>query len=663
MLPKPLCLAPILVVPLIAQEAPDDLKDLQAALERPIAVASKRVQRLKEAPADATVLTGAELEALGYATLGEALEGVLGFRTNHDHAYEGLAVRGLYLLGDQNTRVLILLDGHALNSPAEVGSSKVGRDFGIPLERIERIEVVRGPASSLYGNNAFLGMVNIVTRTLPPEARHGVAGALESGSQGALGAWVDAGAKLGATRWEVLAQGFQRRGESVHLPELAADPLPGSLDREEAQSAYLRAHGPAWSFHGLALSRTQRLITAPFGTTIGSPSNLYRNRLLTGDLRWEPRLGAVGFLVRLFGDRNEFGSLLDYDGVRTPGTVGMYRESDPDRNTGLELQARFPAGPGLFWTVGSERQWHRYEGSVGVEGSSPVNTSVAFSLGNTYLQGEWTASDSLSLLLGAQAADWRIRRATQDLGTGPLPLDREATSGLTPRFAVVWRPSALDILKGLFGQGYRNPTVFERYYSDGILILNNPFLRPERIWSAEGIWIRIWGNGLQTQVGVTRSRWTDQVYTADAGGGQIQAQNQSSPIEGSALEAEVQGTWPGWIFKGSVGGYRWERGGHRIDNAAPLEGALRLTRILGPWSLSGEGRYVGPREAERLRVPGAFTVRAVVRGDFGRTWGRLVVEDLGNQRRQDLVAREYAPVRAVPTGGRSIRVELGVTFR
>ena len=74
---------------------------------------------------------------------------MLGFRSNRDRAYAGLGVRGLYVLGDQNTRVLILLDDHALNGPAEVGSSKVGEDFGIPLDFVERVEVIRGPASTL----------------------------------------------------------------------------------------------------------------------------------------------------------------------------------------------------------------------------------------------------------------------------------------------------------------------------------------------------------------------------------------------------------------------------------------------------------------------------------------------------------------------------------
>ncbi len=663
MLRHPLGYLPLILASLSAQEPQDDLKDLQAALERPIAVASKRVQRLKEAPADATVITALELESLGYRTLGEALEGVLGFRTNRDHAYEGLAVRGLYLLGDQNTRVLILLDGHALNSPAEVGSSKVGMDFGIPLERIERIEVVRGPASSLYGNNAFLGMVNIVTRVINTETGKGVSAAVQGGSRGESGLWADGGAQWGKVQWNLMAQGFQRRGEALELPQLDPARFPAGLDREESQSAYLRMQAPNWSFRGLALSRTQGLATAPFGATLASPENQYRNRLLSGDLRIEPRWGDTEFLIRLFGDRNEFASRLAYDGIRTPGTVGLLSESDPDRSEGVELQARFPSGNRLFWTVGMEQQWHHYDGKVVQDSGSYVATSTAYGLGNSYLQGEWTALDSLTLVMGIQSARWQVRHVDQDLGGGSAPLPQNTLSGTTPRIAVVWRPTSLDILKALFGQGYRNPTIFERYYADGVLVLSNPDLKPERIWTAEGMWIRIWGNGIQTQVAGTRSRWSNQVFTADAGSSQIQARNALDPIDGTALEAEIQGTWPGWEVKGHAGLYRWERAGQRIDNAAPFEAGLQMTHHLGPWSLSAEARHVGPREIPGTHAPAATTGRLALRWQASNLWVRMSAEDIGNARRRDLIGQEYAPLRILPGDGRAFRFELGMRLQ
>jgi outer membrane receptor for ferrienterochelin and colicin len=57
--------------------------------------ASKKVQDASSAPADVVVMRSGELQAMGYRTLGDAVAGVVGFRTNDDHAYQSLAVRGL----------------------------------------------------------------------------------------------------------------------------------------------------------------------------------------------------------------------------------------------------------------------------------------------------------------------------------------------------------------------------------------------------------------------------------------------------------------------------------------------------------------------------------------------------------------------------------------
>src|SRR5439155_15960251 len=66
-------------------------------------------------------------------------------------------------LGNYGNRVLVLLDGQPTNDDW-IGSSYVGNDARTDLEDIERIEVVRGPGSVLYGTNAFSGVVNLVTR-------------------------------------------------------------------------------------------------------------------------------------------------------------------------------------------------------------------------------------------------------------------------------------------------------------------------------------------------------------------------------------------------------------------------------------------------------------------------------------------------------------------
>ena len=667
MLSKPLLMA-VLMLPLHAQEpTADDLKDLQNALDQPVQVASKRTQRLKEAPADLTVLRNQDLVDLGYRTLGEALGGVLGFRTNQDRAYTGLGVRGLYVLGDQNTRVLILLDGHALNSAAEVGSSKVGEDFGVPLEQVERIEIVRGPASSLYGNNAFLGMVNVVTRDPGPGALSGATG-LTLATNGLAGLDGQLGGALGAVRWQAIVSGMDRRGTGTDFSELATGPLPASLDKESRQSAYLKVKGADWSVSGYLMNRTQGLSSAPFYSVAGSPDNRYENRLAFGEARATPTLGPVELLLRAFGDRNEFLSTFLYDGVRQPGTVGAYGESDPNWSLGLEAQARVRAGAGLLFTLGQEQTWQHYASVAGI-GADLVDTQVRHQVGNSYFQAEWTPVDNLSAIAGVQAATWSVAAARSIVAGTILDYGTSTLRGTTPRLGLIWEPTSGDIVKLLYGGGYRNPTIFERFYTDLSTFLVNPALEAERITTLQGIWVRVWPMGLQSQLSASRSTWRNLVQPVDLGSGMQQSQNSTEPLTGTALEAELQGRWAGWSLYAQAGAYRWEQAGVAFPNATRFQGALRCTRHWGPWTLSSEVRQVGAREGGpgNPDAPAATVLRAAVRwqrSSPGRPgpWVRVTLEDAGQARRVDLVATDYAPMTRMAADGRTCYLTLGFPF-
>ena len=100
---------------------------------------------------------------MGYPTIAEALRGVRGVYVSDDRSYPTVGFRGFGRLGDYGNRVLVLLDGQPTNDNW-LGSSYVGYDARTDLEDIERIEVVRGPGSVLYGTNAFSGVINLVTR-------------------------------------------------------------------------------------------------------------------------------------------------------------------------------------------------------------------------------------------------------------------------------------------------------------------------------------------------------------------------------------------------------------------------------------------------------------------------------------------------------------------
>ena len=168
------CILALLAGPAYAQARPDtstpkqDLTDKSLEELMKIDVASvtgaaKHEQRVTEAPSSVTILTAADIRTFGWRTLGEALRSVRGFYATYDRNYSYLGVRGFARPTDYNNRVLFLIDGHRLNDNV-YDAAYIGTEAPIDLDLVERIEVIRGPGSSLYGSSAFFGVVNIITR-------------------------------------------------------------------------------------------------------------------------------------------------------------------------------------------------------------------------------------------------------------------------------------------------------------------------------------------------------------------------------------------------------------------------------------------------------------------------------------------------------------------
>lgn len=125
--------------------------------------ASKYMQKASEAPSSISIITADEIRVFGWRDLSEALSSLRGFYDTYDRDYTYMGVRGIGYPGDLSSRLLVLVDGVRMNDTA-IGGTLMGKGFPVDLDLISRIEVIRGPASSLYGTNAMVGIVNIVTR-------------------------------------------------------------------------------------------------------------------------------------------------------------------------------------------------------------------------------------------------------------------------------------------------------------------------------------------------------------------------------------------------------------------------------------------------------------------------------------------------------------------
>jgi outer membrane receptor for ferrienterochelin and colicins len=138
-------------------------KSLEELANIEVYSASKHMQKVSDAPSSVTVITADEIQKYGYRSLAEILESVRGFYITYDRDYSFVGVRGFGRLGDSNNRVLVLIDGHRINDNV-FGQPYFGTEFLVDVDLIDRLEIVRGPGSSLYGADAFFAVINVITR-------------------------------------------------------------------------------------------------------------------------------------------------------------------------------------------------------------------------------------------------------------------------------------------------------------------------------------------------------------------------------------------------------------------------------------------------------------------------------------------------------------------
>jgi iron complex outermembrane receptor protein len=148
----------------IAQEEEVTLEDIfNLVSEGKVVTATKTERLLKTAPQAVTVITRKQIDETGASTIGEALRFIPGMNIRMTPMGGVIGTRSL---GPSpfTERVLLLIDGTPYNSPDKGGfpGHPAYEDF-FPIEHIKRIEVIKGPGSALYGQNAFFGIVNIIT--------------------------------------------------------------------------------------------------------------------------------------------------------------------------------------------------------------------------------------------------------------------------------------------------------------------------------------------------------------------------------------------------------------------------------------------------------------------------------------------------------------------
>ena len=155
--------------------------------------ASKFSEKVTDAPSSVTIVTRDEITRFGYRTLSDIVRAVRSFDVVYDRTYSYTGARGFNSVDDYGSRTLLLIDGHRMNDPI-YAIAAVGTEGLLEVGLIERVEFIRGPGSAIYGSNAFLAVINVVTRS--GASVNGVEASADAGSFGTYSGRFSLGKKL-----------------------------------------------------------------------------------------------------------------------------------------------------------------------------------------------------------------------------------------------------------------------------------------------------------------------------------------------------------------------------------------------------------------------------------------------------------------------------------
>lgn len=541
----------------IAPEGQERVDVALTPVERVI-TASRVEENVEEAPSSVSVIPSREITAMAYPTVVEALRGARGVFVGDDRSYAYVGVRGFARPGDYGNRVLVLLDGHPLNDNY-VGSSYVGFDARSDLGDLERIEIVRGAGSVLYGTGALSGVINLVTRYRDEPT--GVSAAVGAAEYGVMRGRVRGTVRMGKDTgvWLSVA-GVDGQGRDFYQPEFASEPnpsapaLPGlarGMDGFRAGTLGGRFwSGPfavQWFYH----SRSKTVPTAPYGALFGDSRSQLVDTRGALESRFEPRIArTVESLTRAYANVYKFRGTYPYD----PSNGGLMTEEFQGLWGGLEQRFLIQLHPAVRLTAGGEAQKNlRQQQSVTTEQDVLLsrNDKTYFMAG--YVLADMTPARSVKITLGNR-------------------LDAYSTFGVanTPRGALIVHPYEAGTLKILGGKAFRAPSVFELYYNDGGLTqVSSPDLRPETGYSGEIEFSHRFSSTVTGLVTSYENYLTGLIVSRGEGtqASPIYLRNSESPVLTLGAEGEMRREWrDGWMMAAS---YSYQRSRY-VQNTGQL---------------------------------------------------------------------------------------------
>ncbi|MFZ6653617.1 TonB-dependent receptor plug domain-containing protein [Undibacterium sp. TJN19] len=673
-------------VPAHAVDEDDDLKAIYGD-KLTVSIATGSQKSLRLAPAVTSVITAADIRAMGATDLDQVLESVAGMHVEKFGAdyFSAYVVRGI--VSELNPQILVLQNGVPLT--VMITGSKSRFWGGYPLQNVARVEIIRGPGSALYGADAYSGVINIITKTAA-EIK-GTEFGITAGSFSTRDVWIQHGSKIGSV--DVAA--YLRSGKTAGNKDLITVDAQTGLDRLFGTKASL-APGPMNNGYdaidaNLDLSydkwrwRNSLIIRDNLGTGTGVSSALdpvgkLKSERIISDLSWsDAHFGqdwGLGFNASFmqYLQRIPVPIVLYPPGVTFPtgnfpdGIIGAPNTSERQIRTSAyavysgwrEHQLRIGLGHDDLNMYDTYEFKNFTITAAGLpQPAGPIQTytgALAFlephrrKIDYFYLQDEWQL-----------APDWNL--------TAGVRHDRYSDVGSTtnPRLALVWDAAYNLTAKLLYGEAFRAPSFSELYSINNPTQRGNPAIQPETIKTLEAALVWQARNDVQVKFNVFKFRMKNLIRLVSnpiKGTGSSYAN--TTEQEGHGMETEL--SWqPGSQLRFS-GNYSYQ---HNVDEATGQDAGYaphhhvyaRADWQFAPsWMLTPQFNWVADRKRTvgdtRPAIADYKTVDLSLRTNAGAWEVSGGIRNLFNADARDPSFAPGSIVNDIPLPGRSLFVQV-----
>jgi outer membrane receptor for ferrienterochelin and colicins len=546
--------------------------------------ASKYEQKVTKAPASISIVTGDEIKKYGYRTFGQILSSLRGFYNTSDRAYGYAGARGFGLPSDYNSRLLLLIDGHRFND-SMFDAFDTSEGFPVDVDIIQRIEVVRGPSSSLYGTSAVFGVINIITKR--GRDQNGANVKYSYGSNDTHKASVSYGDRfkngletfMSGTYYD--SQGFNKLFYKEIDSPVTNNGLSVGNDGELNRKLMLKAAFGDFSFQGLHVNRSKDIPTASFNGIFNSHGQTFKDQATFFELKYD----------HTFDNQLNVQSRVSYNTYRFEGHLPL----DPSilgsrNNTSLQNSEWW-----RFELEASKLMWNDHHITVGGQYQdnfrqfqtffNPVS-SVFAKDEKTYqwalfIQDDYSITDQLTLNIGVRYDFYSIFGDT-----------------INPRVGLIYTPWQSTTFKLLYGEAFRAPNQAELHNEVGT-VTPNPDLKPEKLDTLEFIVEHYFTRQLRAELNVFHTNITDNIRSAPVGN--LSKYLNIGDVESIGVEGQIENTW-GDGFQGRLS-YSWQettdkKTGERLTNSP--EHMVKFNLIAPLWQdkvfLGFETQYVSNRK-------------------------------------------------------------------